>query len=208
MVEEKLYTLRDSRDEKSYKIVKAKDGQVWFGENLKLENYLCTSEDSDMVGGSFQVPASNLENFTSTFNAARVYVDEANGGYYNYFTATAGESTNESEAEATRSILPKGWKLPRSTEYSQLVNAYGGNNATGSQNLRSAPMNFLFNGEANNKALLYVGDAGNYFGSITEPNRYNMFVWGLRLTETIAASVWGHDKQIGRGVRGILRPRE
>ena len=60
---------------------------------------------------------------------SRTYVDNAEGGYggyYNFYTATAGTGGDVvTSGAASDSICPKGWKMPSRSELGTLTNYYG-----------------------------------------------------------------------------------
>ena len=60
------YTLVDKRDGEKYTVAKLRDGNVWLLDNLRLgknEPITLTAEDTNLVGGSFVLPAGgNWEN--------------------------------------------------------------------------------------------------------------------------------------------------
>ena len=123
---EKVYTLIDKRDNTPYKIALLKDGNIWMVENLRIANYLCTPEDSDITDGSYQIPASSLltdmKNITATTD--NVYIHQPfNTGYYSIKTITAGTYAGES-ATAIGSIMPRGWKLASPEDFDSLVKTY------------------------------------------------------------------------------------
>ena len=77
-----------------------------------------------------------------------------NGGnwYYPWYAATAGQGTNASSPSITRSICPKGWKLPNgganaAPSFQSLATTYSiGNNTAGSTKLQSAPLSYYNTG--------------------------------------------------------------
>ena len=109
-------TLTDSRDNSTYTVEKLKDGKCWMTQNLRLINKAITSADSD-VSANFTVPSSALWTDTS-YTAPHAYYNNNTtyGAYYNWYTATAGTGTNSvSSGDASSSICPKGWRLPKGT---------------------------------------------------------------------------------------------
>ena len=113
-----VFTLTDARDGNTYTVKKLRDGKCWMTDNLRLGKdtpITLTPSDSDVVS-SFTLPAAP-ETMTSSdfsaFDTANVYIDSTYGGYYNWYTATAGEGTRDYDSSFTEhSICPKGWKLP------------------------------------------------------------------------------------------------
>lgn len=134
-------TLIDARDGNEYTVVKLADGKCWMASNLRLggdEPVVLTSDDSD-VDKNWTLPASNPQFFIDENNVAFA-MDETNGGYYNWYAATAGSgndtytnTTGRSMDYAKYSICPKGWKLPSANRVSStesdvriLANKYKG----------------------------------------------------------------------------------
>lgn len=114
MDEEKAYTLKDKRDNNTYKIAKLKDGRIWMCENLKLESYNCTTADSD-VASNYSCPTSSLtERDFNPSNGGWCKVGEEH--YYSLPVCSAGTVTSGSisndKTAIEHSILPKGWTLP------------------------------------------------------------------------------------------------
>lgn len=131
MVQDKEYTLLDSRDGEIYNIAKLADGNVWLLDNLRLggsEELLLTSQDTNtnpaVNNGEFTLPASsNWENsytapMISQSEATNIADDENNwltGGYYNYCAASAGtycDEQDEATGDAEYDICPADWRMP------------------------------------------------------------------------------------------------
>ena len=100
------------------------------------------------------------------------------------------------------SICPKGWRLPTSAEYTALATAYGGNNSTGSTNLRDAngPA-FVFAGNYRDGSQNDQGSYGRYWSSTAD---YSDFAYGLRLDSSSAYSYY-YYKYYGYSVRCVAR---
>ncbi len=130
-------TLEDLRDDNMYVVTKLSDGKCWMTENLRLQRtdvsgfvtggngamkfVTLSNLDSD-VSISFTMPKNQANGFTGTDNNAAYYGgNEVYGGYYSWYTATAGTGTAAmTSGEASSSICPKGWKLPTQAEYTTL----------------------------------------------------------------------------------------
>ncbi len=134
-------TLVDERDGNEYTVVKLADGRCWMAANLRLggdEPVVLTPDDSD-VNANWTLLASNPQ-FTRDENNVAFAMNETNGGYYNWYAATAGSgndtytnTTGRSIDYARYSICPKGWKLPSANNVNNaesdvrtLVNKYKG----------------------------------------------------------------------------------
>lgn len=107
-------SVRDTRDNNVYTIKKLADGNCWMTQNLRITGTEITSDDSNLPeGSSFYIPSSNLSSFTNSFTTPAVYYDNTYGGYYNFYTATAGWGTlNVTSGNSPKDICPKGWRLP------------------------------------------------------------------------------------------------
>lgn len=119
-------TLPDTRDNNSYRVRKLADGQCWMIDNLRLggdQDITLLNSNTDLGDtASFTLPKNPT--YSTQYNESSIYVDPdpTYGGYYNWFTATAGEGiggknsgdgiTSE-DRNTSRSICPKGWRLPR-----------------------------------------------------------------------------------------------
>ena len=157
-------TLRDSRNNETYKVRKLADGNCWMTENLRLEltsGQKLTSTDSDLPSGTtatvgmttqpYNQPSTNRYNWgvASENDFSRATVDrwlsrstkvngvwatettptvsgapkanltgedQKTGVYYNWYAATVGTGTwdiTTAGTEATGSVCPAGWHLPR-----------------------------------------------------------------------------------------------
>ncbi len=172
-------TLRDSRVTSEsepgyqYTIARLADGNCWMTQNLKLVDKTITSTDSD-VTSDFTIPASNAYGFTkSNQNQPKAYLDSTYGGYYNWYTATAGTGdASIKSGNAPSSICPKGWQLPTSNNTDAKQKSFGGlttaynisNDEAGSTKLRSAPLNFIYGGYVSSSPS-DAGSGGCYWSS-------------------------------------------
>ncbi len=132
----------------TYTVVKARDGNCWMADNLRLYNVTIAAADSDFTSGSFTIPASsNWSN--NEYSAAKVHIADGTGSYadktgtyygepyYNWCAATAQTSCGGTSV-ATTSICPNGdtdgteggFKLPLNGDantnysYAKLLNSY------------------------------------------------------------------------------------
>jgi uncharacterized protein (TIGR02145 family) len=102
--------------------------------NLKLAGWTTiTSNDSDITGNPYTLPASSTSGFDSDAGQYMYNGDSTTGAYYNWLTATAntGAGLTTDGAQASGSICPKRWRLPTGEpttgEFTQLYTAYGSN---------------------------------------------------------------------------------
>ena len=222
MVIEQAYTLIDKRDNNEYKIAKLKDGKVWMCQNLRLVNFTCTPEDSDIISGTFKVLASDISKFKSEDdnNDAVYYAGNTDdGAYYTWHTATAGTGTaSMSSGNATSSICPKGWKLPKggaagsaTSDFVTLVKAYGGTgynvtDATTIDKIMASPApHFTYAGYVyyGTGALNNRGSYGNYWSRTAYNTTY---AYNLDFSSNgLLTPADNSTKRYGLSVRGILR---
>ena len=130
-----VHQLKDTRDNKYYKVAKLADGKCWMVENLDIAGgTLLSNTDTDfdssytlpttngwsVSGGKLRLPNSSTSGF-STNNYAYVYNsgnttcgDSPCYSYYSWDAATLGSGRNISaeNVDAPYSICPKGWRLP------------------------------------------------------------------------------------------------
>ncbi len=122
--------LTDPRDGKTYTVMSAKDGHCWMTQNLALIDAELTSENSNLPEGeTFTIPASATNNFSSNNNnAAYLHENATYGGFYSWYTATAGWGTADvTSGSSPKDICPKGWRLPTGGddgEYRTLMREY------------------------------------------------------------------------------------
>ena len=119
------YQLRDSRDERYYDVMRMADGNIWMQEDLHLIDKTISSADSHLPEGvTFTIPASNMSAFTGDAYHPAAYYNGEYGSLYNFYTATAGWVTEESEGASPMDICPKGWRLPSDSEATLLADLY------------------------------------------------------------------------------------
>ena len=160
-------TLTDSRDGSTYTVRKLKDGRCWMTENLRIANRTLTPADSN-VTSNFEVPASDISSITyGATNAA--YLDSTYGGYYNFYTATAGWGTESATSgNSPQDICPKGWRLPTGGvfgEYTALSNAY-----ENSAELMKGKPGFNFPGHIENGVMDEKDKRGEFWSSSPRTN--------------------------------------
>ena len=194
-------TLTDTRDGNTYTVSKLADGKCWMTQNLRIINKTLTPADSD-VTANYTIPASSLSGFDpGIYNTSNAYVD-SDGGFYNWYTATAGTGTQALSAQGqntTVSICPKGWRLPtggNGGEFNILDNSYD------SSFLRSIPVNLTLSG---NVAISSRGGQGSY-GEYWSSTIYSSGdAYDLSLNASNAGSAKHYDKINGFSVRCIAR---
>lgn len=154
-------TLTDIRDGKTYTVKKLNDGKIWMRDFLKLSNKAISSADSNISSGSFTIPSEEESNNdlipideSSNPKTAKVWFSDDNvyGFLYNYYALSAGTSwygDGYGSKTLDQDICPKGWHIPSSDNYSELMSKYSEEetfkNESGINNLLNTNTN-QFNG--------------------------------------------------------------
>lgn len=119
---------------------------------------------------------SNDAAYTLAQCEAKGYTDCAHykaGNYYNWSAAVASNDTSSyaSNANATNSICPRGWRLPRKTadEFKNLADAYGITSSNALE-LRNSPLYFVRSGIVSGGSLSELGSNGRYWTNATAGN--------------------------------------
>ena len=201
-------TLRDTRDGNTYTVAKLRDGKCWMTQNLRIINKTLTPADSD-VTSNYTIPASSL-NGGAPYDTSRAYLDNAYGGYYIWYTATAGTGTTAMDMRGLNtisSICPKGWRLPtggNGGEFNILYNNYG-------TSILYAPFNFTLHGDT-----MFVGAVGGagtngaYWSSTTDVtilsnNLYLSYGIYINVSDNRYLPANGFSRGYGHAVRCIAR---
>ena len=193
-------TLTDTRDNNTYTVSKLADGKCWMTQNLRIAGKTITPADSN-VTTNYTIPASFLSGFIS-YNTSNAYVD-SDGGFYNWYTATAGTDTQALSTQGqntTVSICPKGWRLPTSGSGGEFQALY--NNYNSSSALRSNPVNLTLSGSVLGNSRSDQGSYGNYWSSTINSSKY-AYILGLNTSNVISA--FSDDKLSGFSVRCVAR---
>ena len=192
-------TLTDTRDNNTYTVSKLADGKCWMTQNLRIIDKTITPADSN-VTANYTIPASSISGFSSN-NTSNAYIDNTYGGYYSWYTTTAGTGTQALSIQgqnATASICPKGWRLPtggNSGEFQTLYNNYNSLSA-----LRSNPANFTLSGFVYSSSRYYQGSLGYYWSSTVDSSNY---AYDLYLNTSGVNPANGSNKGDGFSVRCI-----
>ena len=115
-------TLTDTRDSNTYTVAKI-NGACWMTQNLRLSGgRKLTSADSN-VTRDYTLPTTQLADNIGSYTAPQTTISSntSYGGYYNYCAASAGTVCSQTQANATQSICPKGWRLPTNSEQSGII---------------------------------------------------------------------------------------
>ncbi len=191
--------LRDSRDGNIYTVKKLADGNVWMTENLRIANKTITPADSD-VSANFTIPVSSTSGFSKQ-DTNNAYVDSTYGGYYTFYTATAGTGgTSLTSGNAPSSICPKGWRLPTGSSSGEFNTLYSYYN---SKELMQGEPGFVLSGSVYRGAVEYQGSGGSYWASTVDSD---LIAYDLRLNNgnTVSADD-SRYKYSGYSVRCVAR---
>ena len=270
-------TLRDTRDDKTYKVAKLADGKCWMVQNLDLqvedikEGVTLSSENTDNPAANFALLASQItvtddnrqwyayddetgELLPSSVDTAHVYdlagdeteyrycldyrgycaeygdviPSELLGNLYNWYSATAGTgtystgSTEQGPFEATGSICPAGWRLPKgragttqtatTNEYGQLLYAAsvttsltgGSYSDTGFFNIRVSPLYLVRGGEIFYDSLNGIGQGRGYYWSSTVYDANETYFMDFSSRFVYPANSYG-SRYKGGSVRCLIR---
>ena len=194
-------TLTDTRDNNTYTVSKLADGKCWMTQNLRIIDKTITSDDSD-VEDDYIIPASSLNGFSS-YDISNAYIDNNNGGFYNWYTATAGTGTQSLSTRGqntTVSICPKGWRLPTGGDNGEFQAFY--DNYNSSSALRSNPVNLTFSGFIRSSLHGVQGLRGLYWSSTVDSSYY---AYSLLLDASGVDPARRNDEYCGYSVRCIAR---
>ena len=192
------YNLIDNRDNKTYKVAKLKDGNIWMAENLDLGRITLTgdltSANTNLDANANTVTASDFNAWAKTSGTGSYTTAELipvtgtdstsntpYGTLYNYCAASAGticSADGENKDDATSDLCPAGWRLPTggdSGEFQALYNLTDYNNPT----KMHAPITgggaaFAFSGHFYSSTPTNQG-LGGYYWSSTKENKSRMY---------------------------------
>ena len=186
-------TLVDTRDNNTYTVSKLADGKCWMTQNLRIINKTITPADSN-VTANYTIPASSLSGFGSN-NTSNAYIDNTYGGYYSWYTATAGTGTySMSSGKTLASICPKGWRLPTGgrgkSEYNDLYEKYNS-----SSMLTSSPVNMNMAGYIAYGGFGQYGTYSRYWASTA----YSQDYANLTYMDATSADLGTYDSK-NRGI--------
>ena len=186
-------TLTDTRDNNTYTVSKLADGKCWMTQNLRIAGKTLTPADSD-VTANYTIPASSINGFSSN-NTSNAYIDNTYGGYYSWYTATAGTGTySMSSGKTLASICPKGWRLPTGgrgkSEYNDLYEKYNS-----SSMLTSSPVNMNMAGYIAYGGFGQYGTYSRYWASTA----YSQDYANLTYMDATSADLGTYDSK-NRGI--------
>ncbi|MBQ1373766.1 hypothetical protein IIY66_03110, partial [Candidatus Saccharibacteria bacterium] len=129
--------------------------------------------------------------------------------YYNWYSATAANGTySKSSGEVAGDICPAGWSLPLGSSNNTSGSFYYLNqrmgddtSATGSNNWRSFPNNFVYSGGWYGSSADYRGGYGGYWSSSAYDTN---FAYYLRFYRSGVAPAKSEVKAYGYSVRCVV----
>ena len=189
--------LTDARDNNEYLIKKLADGRCWMTQNLRLANATLTSVDTNLPDGeTWTLPASDITGFKAK-NTNNVYIDPSYGGYYTFYTATAGWGTDTvSSGNSPKDICPKGWHIPSGSS-DGIRPIY--QNYRSSAMMRGVP-GFVLSGYIYYGQAYDQGTSGNYWLS-TVSDANTSYAYELLITENTVNPTNKVKKESGDAVR-------
>jgi uncharacterized protein (TIGR02145 family) len=192
--------LEDERDVNKYTVKKLADGNVWMTENLRIVDKEITSADSNLLSGeTYTIPASSSSGF-GDYNTNNAYVDSTYGGYYNFYTATAGWGTDSvTSGNSPKDICPKGWRLPTGGSSGEFQTLYSNYNSSA---LMQGEPNFALSGRVFYGSVYNQGSSGDFWSSTVYSANSAYF---LNLNSSYVYPANYNNKYIGFSVRCIAR---
>ena len=216
--------LIDTRNNKTYTVKKLADGNVWMMDNLAISNVVMTDQDTNLAPGATFDLTSGItysgstdwcqENSTECANVKAVYIDDTNGGYYNWYTATAGNGiyNTESGAQINYDICPKGWHIPiggsntTTNQYVLLDIALGGTGDDRTNANTFSQIADIFSPASGRiyGSLEYVGKGGYYWASTAQTHEYDAYGMNYGVNNSFISS-YGYwtNKFAGLSVRCV-----
>lgn len=197
-------TIIDDRNDSEYGIARIND-MFWMTTDLNIGGdsaVTLTSDDTNLNDGltSYTLPASSSQDFEDSMDES-VYVaseDDCNNsqpcrGYYSYGAVTAG--TNPNTGSASSDICPKGWRLPTTSEFSDLVSSYG-------SDITNEPFYGSLAGLFDATGFENGGVFGGYWSSDVLENTSAI---SLQFAQSQPASVINWDKTNGLSARCVKK---
>ena len=203
--------MKDTRDNKTYKVRKLADGKIWMAENLKLSSVEISSADSNLPSNkTVHIPTSSTSgwctNNDATCDNKLLVLDSGKasyGYYYNWYTATATYGQyGTTSASVLYDICPKVWRLPTggsSGEFQALYNQYG--SSASMRNTTSGP-GFVLSGARDGGNTIYQ-DSNSYYWSSTAYN--GTYAYRMYLNSSEVAPADKANKYLGFPVRCLAK---
>ena len=196
-------TLTDPRDGKTYTVMSAKDGHCWMTQNLALIDAELTSENSNLPEGeTWTIPASDKSAFTDAKDVNSAYLDSHYGGYYSFYTATAGWGTYDlTSGVSPKDICPKGWRLPtgRFGDFENLRTYYP------TAALMASEPELTFGGHVDHNTVWGEGGVGYYWSSTVDINDYTRAYELYTAGNSYVDPINSYYKNYGLSVRCVAK---
>ena len=196
-------TLQDTRDGNTYTVKKLEDGNVWMTQNLRIVDQEISSMNSNLpVGETYYIPASSLSGF-SEYDTDYVYVEDPGyGGYYSFYTATAGWGIKgQTGTNSPKDICPKTWRMPTRAEYQTIRGLYS------AIELYEGDPSFDRSGYIydNRNAIVNKNSLGYYWTSTSLSNNNGINASEFYITNTPSSSIIDANKYRGLSIRCIAQ---
>ena len=194
--------LTDIRDGNVYTVKKLADGNCWMTENLRISNTTITSEDSNLPeGASFVIPNNSPSDFGVLLDTSRAYIEPTYGGFYNFYTATAGWGVSDvTGGSSPKDICPKGWRLPTGNDNGDLQTLLSYYNS--SAQLRADP-SFDLSGLIYERSYIIRGEGAAYWSSSL--NADNEILVNTIMLNSTEAEIDGVNFWFGLPIRCIAK---
>ena len=227
-------------EKRLYWVAKLADGNCWMTQNLDLDliaGHTYTHADTDLgwspnsfdanatwtlTGGpstiAWDIESSKFTGWQSSdtmpYSAGKTSRIETShtstGNYYNWSASTAYNSS-PSHTQATKSICPAGWRLPRhnTQEFAQLLikykvisNAYSNNYLSNGYNIiRNSPLYFTMSGQVDSNGVINT-TSGSYYDDTIEYSYGRFMEFNSAWIRTLGNNTKG---SVGRSIRCLAR---
>ena len=225
-------TLIDNRDNQSYIVGKAADGNCWMLQNLKLGKTVTSSNptltltpaNSD-VGSNYTLNYSDIpsdgkfhyytiDGEPGQNSSSEYFCSDAYGCYYNWYTATAGTGTVYiSTGNVNNSICPAGWTLPTSGpggQFELLAASYNysssallvDNPTTTTENSTGKVPGLLLGGSHTTSGAVDIASHGNYWSRTARTAQYAYF---MHVNTSSIISSNSYYKALGFPIRCLVQ---
>lgn len=141
------------------------------------------------------------------------------GNYYQFNTAAADSSRDQTNLDVSDSVCPRGWRLPNQSAYSTLLSAYDYSNSTNDGAIAGAPLYLQLSGYIDYywrllppgyvNGLRFAGNRGRYWTSHAgSANRATSLYFGNLgiVNDDDVQSAANADRYIGGSVRCVANP--
>ncbi|MBR3135218.1 hypothetical protein IKG54_01465 [Candidatus Saccharibacteria bacterium] len=214
-------TLKDSRDQKQYKISKLADGNCWMVQNLALDGGRILHSYDSNVTQDRELSANVPTNTTPSTSVSQIYSDGTTttdtygsyyGNLYNWVAATATLGTESSGLQNIQeSVCPLGWHLPDATgenSYSSLYTTLGypisGASVTQMNVMQQAPWWSPYAGYRDAHGRVRTGLSANVWTRTRVPNDTSRAYANSRDTQVMQTVQWSNGIGVSFPVRCVF----